>query len=230
MAVVAFSFGAFGDILAVIELGVSLTRILVESTDSSHEYQMLISELKGFTHALDAIRDQFLSPSLVSSTRNALTYSISLCHNILLEMQKRLTGYAGSLQSSIGIWSFSGAYTRIRKAVGWTLFAKEELVEYRRRLSEQLTSINTVLEVSNQYVLNLMLWSYYLMSVHRPFIWFSTNIQEAVKHIRHIHQRQIPKHPHAFSLNKAETITLLDLQGGSLDLPMGFCASHQVRI
>ncbi|THH12861.1 hypothetical protein EW146_g7299 [Bondarzewia mesenterica] len=153
MPIAVFSFGSFGDIVAVIQLARSISNALSESAGSSKEYQMLIAELDSFSGTIETVQDAMSSArGLSTSVENAIRHALGLCHGILKDIESKIIGYKESLNKG----GTGRAVRDLWRKIGWALFKKEELVEMRRRLHGQLEGMNTLLTLSNWNALERM--------------------------------------------------------------------------
>lgn len=56
MSIAAFTFGSFGDILALIDLAVQVYDALSSSAGASEDYQALVSEIHSFSQLLQNVQ------------------------------------------------------------------------------------------------------------------------------------------------------------------------------
>lgn len=160
MPVVAFTIGAFGDIITIVQLGQKVLHALCDSTGSSHDYQALVAELASFLEVVEGAEELIdtpktsgnsrprLSGRLPKRVRGALQREIDESRELLEVMNEKIVGYQQSLQKG-------GSHSRMRdswRKIGWSLFKKDELVGCRQRLSEHTTRINALIGQANAYV------------------------------------------------------------------------------
>lgn len=144
MATVAFAFGSFGDILAVIQLTISIIKTLQNSTDAPREYIELVEEMETFKLTVEAIRTVFdPGNGLPTLTINALIYAISRCHNTLLQLEQDMSKYGKDPSSDQKKWLHFAA--KLNNVLRWRFGGKERMEAYKRRLSEQMIAINTAM-------------------------------------------------------------------------------------
>lgn len=148
MSIVAFTFGSFGDILSIIDLAVKIRKALGDGAGSSKDYQALLFELDSFSDVLttvhNAIYSQDKTQKLPGSVERAIRSALNSARELLGEFYASISSYKGSLQEG-------GSGSMIRDSwwkIGWSLFKKEEVVEMRRRLKDQVERHNALLAVS----------------------------------------------------------------------------------
>lgn len=152
MALVAFTFGSLGDIIAVIDLLNEVRKALSDSTGSSAEYQALLISLDIFHDTLEAVRDTFstASPSLrnhtplLPSLQNAHRQALSVSRALLKDIHARIAKYQASLRKG-----GSGSMMRDSwRKIGWALFQKPELEEMKMKMMAQVETLNILLSLA----------------------------------------------------------------------------------
>jgi len=146
----SFSFGSFGDILAIANLALCISKTLSESTGSSVEYQELITELDAVSNALHGLHEIVSRQPLQLSVQNTIKHALSRCWNLMDSFMARIAGYQSSLRKG-------GSGSRWKdtwRKVGWGMFKKEELVALKTNLSEQKSTIIMMLALSHTTVLD----------------------------------------------------------------------------
>lgn len=165
MALVAFTFGSLGDIIAVIDLLNEVRKALSDSTGSSAEYQGLLISLDIFHDTLEAVQDTFSPASssrrnhtpLLPSLQNAHRQALSVSHALLKDIHARIAKYQASLRKG-----GSGSMMRDSwRKIGWALFQKPELEEMRTTMMAQVETHNILLSLALRSV---ALWSLCLES------------------------------------------------------------------
>lgn len=155
MATVAFAFGSFGDIITVIQLATSIIKTLQNSTDAPREYNELVEEIETFKLTLLAIHST-LDPNddLPTPATNALTYAVSRCHNILLQMEQDMSKYAKDPSKSQKIEPARrlNSRARLKNVLRWIFGGKDGMEAYKRRLSEQMIAINIAMAAAGRCV------------------------------------------------------------------------------
>lgn len=149
MPVFAFTVGSMGDIFTAITLVAQITKVLIESTDSTNEHKFLAAELTTFTDTLKVVDRRLQSPALRVSERNALIHAVSTCNEILSAMKHKMEntgGSSGRSRGSNGMWSI----LPLQRAMRWVLLSKQEMEDYKKKLSSQWACMNTILETSNR--------------------------------------------------------------------------------
>lgn len=155
MALVAFTFGSLGDIIAVIGLN-EVRKALSESTGSSAEHQALLVSLDIFHDTLQAVRDTF-SPveslsrqhtPLLPSLQNAHRQALNASHALIKDIHARIAKYQTSLRKG-----GSGSMMRDSwRKIGWALFQKPELEEMQTKMMAQVETHNIILSLALRYV------------------------------------------------------------------------------
>jgi hypothetical protein len=151
MASVAFAFGSFGDIVALINLCCDLTKTL-RNKGTSTEYQELILELKTLTDVLESVKQVITtqaSTPIQRSSMNTIEFAVQKCHSLITDFKKRTQGYNNSLvqgEPGSNLWDFWWN-------IDWAIFKKGAIAELKSQLSQQKTAIMLVLSLTNWYVL-----------------------------------------------------------------------------
>lgn len=154
MALVAFTFGSLGDIIAIVDLLNQVRKALSDSTGSSAEYQALLISLDIFYDTLLAVQDIFAPtpPSqrhaLLPSLQNAHRQALSVSHALLKDVRARIMKYQASLRKG-----GSGSMMRDSwRKIGWALFQKPELEEIRMKMMAQVETHNILLSLTLRWV------------------------------------------------------------------------------
>lgn len=157
MSVIGFTFGSFGDVLSILKIAYDVRALLSESKGASEEYQQLLAELDLDTslRTLHLVQGVFLAKdaaSLPPDVQMAIEQSISNSRVIIFDLYAKIARFRDSLQKG-----GSGSMMRDSwRKIGWGLFKQDELVESRRRLSEQTNIIRSLLGLSNSYICPLV--------------------------------------------------------------------------
>lgn len=144
-SVAAFSFGAFGDFVTLIELGVKVIKHLSASSGPSEDYQALILDidslvriLKIATTATTSIRHSQLPESLVQTGCNALQSA----QDNLKRLEAKIETYRQRLRRG-------GSYRKMVESwakIGWGLLVKDEdVITLRWQLSYNVRTIQVVM-------------------------------------------------------------------------------------
>ncbi|EIM87044.1 uncharacterized protein STEHIDRAFT_156039 [Stereum hirsutum FP-91666 SS1] len=220
MPIFAFTAGSLDDIITVITLATQIAKVLAESTDSTNEHRFLAAELTTFTDTLRIVRRELESPTLSNSARRALMQSVLSCKEILSEME----------QKTMSVRGFSGQEPSVR----WVLFNKEEVEEYKRRLSSQWACMNTILEASNRCCAIRQTTSSIentaigiaqsTSSMHATILDIAQSIAVFQNlFLRHIHNVADP-------VDLQSSLFFVDLLGEKNVVPMNFCESEELCI
>lgn len=155
MSVIGFTFGSFGDVLSILKIAYDVRALLSESKGASEEYQQLLAELDASLRTLHLVQGVFLAKdaaSLPPDVQMAIQQSVSNSRTLILDLYVKIARFRSSLQKG-----GSGSMMRDSwRKIGWGLFKQDELIESRRRLSEQTNIIRSLLGLSNSYVCPLV--------------------------------------------------------------------------
>lgn len=146
----AFSFGAFGDFVAILTLAQNVKKFLADSLGASEEYQTLLAEvdslaciLQTATTATSPKRLSQLSPPLIQMGRDAL----KALQNILKSLEMRIITYqsnlrrGGSQQMMMASW----------RKIGWGLLAKDDdVTKLRLQLSYHMKIVQVVMSFAQR--------------------------------------------------------------------------------
>lgn len=140
MPVFSLTFGAFGDIVAAIQLTLQLVKILNDSSGASYEYQYLIAELRSLATAFHSVQQTLSSTPLDNSNQhaiNAIHSEVARCRSTMEDLWEKIEGYRRSLGdgNSKSSWQISW------RKIGWGLFRKEDLVNARAKLAQSKDTI-----------------------------------------------------------------------------------------
>jgi Fungal N-terminal domain of STAND proteins len=146
MASMAFTFGSFGDIVALIQLCYNLATTLRDKS-SPAEYRELIFELESIREVLQSVQratTSQTSSSIPRSCINALEIHIQKCHQLINQFIARTQPKKSMMRGEPGtnFWDFWWT-------VDWNLFRKGAVVELKTGLMEQKSAINVILSLSN---------------------------------------------------------------------------------
>ncbi|CAL1717003.1 unnamed protein product [Somion occarium] len=145
----AFSFGSFGDILALIELAAKVAHILTSTSGASESYQALILDVTRLQHFLQQLnsfsrhrnvtilKSQLLSPEDVAS-------AIKECTRSLERILQRVTYYRSFVESRCGS-SVHNSWRRTWMTSGWMLLKSREIAEFRAELLQHNTLLARIL-------------------------------------------------------------------------------------
>jgi hypothetical protein len=146
MASVAFTFGSFGDIVALIQLCYDLATTLRDKS-SPAEYRDLIFELESLREVLQSVKQATTSQqfsSIPRSCTNALEIHIRKCQKLINQFIARTEPKKNMVKGEPGtnFWDFWWN-------IEWGLLRKGAVVELRTGLMEQKAAINVILSLSN---------------------------------------------------------------------------------
>lgn len=235
MSVIGFTFGSFGDVLSILKMAYDVRALLSESKGASDEYQQLLAELDTSLRTLHLVQGVFLAKdaaSLPSDVQTAIQQSVSNSRTLISELYAKIARFRDSLQKG-----GSGSMMRDSwRKIGWGLFKHDELVETRRRLSEQTSIIRSLLGLSNSYVCRLI----GLYRSHR-LAYFSITITRVDHQVRASHAAileisrcvqgipQVLGYSWEGGLNPdSRPISLVDVLGQSIRLPLELCSTWEV--
>ncbi|KDQ59013.1 hypothetical protein JAAARDRAFT_650341 [Jaapia argillacea MUCL 33604] len=87
------TFSSFGDIVAAVQLAVTIAKALDDATGSSSEYQALRSELKSLSQALKLVDRLSQRITFDEDTLTSISTEVSACHSEMDKFWKRTQGY-----------------------------------------------------------------------------------------------------------------------------------------
>lgn len=151
MSIAAFTFGSFGDILALIDLAIQVHNALSSSAGASEDYRALVSELHSFSQLLQNVqtihtltRHSSDGGPPPASLQNAIHFALERSKTLLNAICAKIAGYQKSLRRGGSGNMMKDSWRKI----GWTLFKKDEILEMRRRLGDCTQSLTAHLSVS----------------------------------------------------------------------------------
>ncbi|TDL13215.1 hypothetical protein BD410DRAFT_847193 [Rickenella mellea] len=140
----AFTFGSFGDILALTSLVITCARSLSDSTGSASDFQDFIDELQLLKEDLDAAKallDAAMNNAGTSPSVSAVaTYSpraIEQCHSAMKAFHKCVEKYGERLNGK-------GPRSWFYK-ISWAMWKKDQITDFRGKLGGHRQSIMTLL-------------------------------------------------------------------------------------
>lgn len=149
---VGFTFGSFGDIITIIGVVKQAHKALSESAGSSEDYQNLLADLDSFSQLLQTVQSVCSSvgpDGLPRSLENGIGEALGRSKVVLNEIYANIAGYQESLKKGgSGSW-IEDSWRKI----WWCLSKKEDIKEMRQRLSDCAQILDTLLSVSQSYVL-----------------------------------------------------------------------------
>lgn len=153
MPIAAFTFGSFGDILALIELAIQAYNALDETTGASKDYLSLVEVVHEFSQLLQNLQNihRYLCeapyrppPSVHEPIHSALERSKVVLDTICA----RIAGYQTYLREGGSGNRLMDIWTKIR----WGVFKQKEIKVMRKQLEECRQSITAYLSISHTYV------------------------------------------------------------------------------
>ena len=149
MPPIAFSFGSFGDIVALIQLASSIQQLFADS-DIPDECQNLVEYLTVFNHTLAAVQERLRTSSLAIATDNAIRHSIAICRQLIqdFEDETRLWQRSRRLTRSAGWFALDSFCQRL----SWITRIRPEAEKLRERLQSQAQIINLLLALSTYVI------------------------------------------------------------------------------
>lgn len=146
-SIAAFSFGAFGDFVALLDLALKVRKSLNTSSGGSQEYLTLLVEvdslvrfLRMATTASSSIPPAQLSPALIRTGCDALKSS----QYVLESLEKKIITYQGKLRRGGSERMMMESWRKI----GWSLLVNDEEV---KKLQWQLSYHVRTLQVVMAY-------------------------------------------------------------------------------
>ncbi|TDL17421.1 hypothetical protein BD410DRAFT_794384, partial [Rickenella mellea] len=143
----SFTFGSFGDILALTSLTIACARSLSDSTGSASDLQDFIDELQSLKDILDKVSPHLSTPTSnasPSSSKSAATYSpkeleqchsaMEVFHNNVKKYEKRLSG------KGLSSWFYK---------MLWAIWKKDQITDFRVKLARHRQAI-TMLQLALQ--------------------------------------------------------------------------------
>ncbi|EIM84347.1 uncharacterized protein STEHIDRAFT_170063 [Stereum hirsutum FP-91666 SS1] len=240
MALVAFTFGSLGDIIAVIDLLNEVRKALSDSTGSSAEYQALLISLDIFHDTLEAVRDTFstASPSLrnhtplLPSLQNAHRQALSVSRALLKDIHARIAKYQASLRKG-----GSGSMMRDSwRKIGWALFQKPELEEMKMKMMAQVETLNILLSLALRHDVRQQHAA--VLEMDRSVQQLPILIQETIAEQRTVLfeiKHCVNELPNTLGCtweggmaHSQRPVVLRDALGQTLNLPLEFCESYDL--
>ena len=136
----AFTFGSFGDILALTGLVVTVVQALRDSTGSASEYKDLIAELDALSSTLGLVQSRFTSQHRPrKDVVNAIDLQVSCCHSVIKKFLESVKGYEKALGSA-------GFHSSLRK-IGWKIFKSDDVTALRAKITSHREAIAILLSL-----------------------------------------------------------------------------------
>ena len=152
----AFTFGSFGDILALIDLTTRVIELLTSTSGASDSYQALILDVTRLQHFLQQLNSfsrqrnvTILKSHLLSS--DDITAAICECSRSLERIIQRVTYYQSYVQSRCGT-SGRQSWHRTWLTSGWMLLKMREIDQFRTELLQHNTLLARILSAMSWYV------------------------------------------------------------------------------
>ncbi|KZV84390.1 hypothetical protein EXIGLDRAFT_290589 [Exidia glandulosa HHB12029] len=151
MPIAAFTFGSFGDITAILQLAWAIRQSLSETGGAVAQVQMLITDIDTFTRALQQIKSALETrASVPGDLMNGIALALEQCFKLLLRVKQRIDAYNSRITGAVGV----GVLRHYWAAVAWEILGgKNEVDALRKRLSEQVEVIQTLLAAAHRCVL-----------------------------------------------------------------------------
>ncbi|KDQ59008.1 hypothetical protein JAAARDRAFT_205996 [Jaapia argillacea MUCL 33604] len=131
------TFSSFGDIVAAVQLAVTIAKALDDATGSSSEYQALRSELKSLSQALKLVDRLGQRISFDEDALASISTEVTACHSEMDKFWKRAQGY-----EQLGHGSQGSAWRKVK----W-VFKKGAVDGLRAKLSVHRQNIMVFLLV-----------------------------------------------------------------------------------
>ena len=141
MAVVAFTVGSLGDILAVSEILIKIGTKLYDCTHTSEACRLLVSDLQ-ILHRILHLCSKAIEPYQNTEHATYMKYLISQMEVDGRAFLAKVTKHHQSLASCRGIKEFVGR-------VAWAVAEDEEVERFRKRISRSQASLTTLLAALN---------------------------------------------------------------------------------
>lgn len=150
MPVVAFSFGSFGDIAAILQLAYTIRRALSETAGASAEIADLIEHIDSFTRALHQIKAALAAlDGVQSGLANGVAHALDICFRALHRVQTIIDAFHSKMSTAVG----AAVWRRYWAICAWEILGgSREVDTLKRRMSEQLQIVQTLLAVSQRCV------------------------------------------------------------------------------
>ncbi|CAL1699188.1 unnamed protein product [Somion occarium] len=140
-AVVHFTFGSFGDIIALIQLAIALKDCLADGATMRKDLEDFVHFLELYISALQCIKSVLESRSaqqLQPSSRNAIKYALAVSVNLVQDFQSQIDGF------KLPQWWASVLLRTFR----WAFCTKKALSELQEKLLAQSNMITLLLSLS----------------------------------------------------------------------------------
>lgn len=145
MVAATFTFGSFGDIIALLQLLRELRHNLCDAAAASEDIKSLIADIDAFSNALESARSTIERAQHVpQSVRNSVAQSMHTCFRVLQQIQGRIQKHRLEVVQAHGQRVWSGFWA----ACAWTVLGgKADIEALKRRLAEQVLTLQTLLSV-----------------------------------------------------------------------------------
>jgi hypothetical protein len=151
MPLVAFSFGAFGDIATICDLLMRVVQALAESAGASPTYQALIAELDCFRDCL--LNLQYSLGHLCSHGQASgplfrhlcITKYVEECHSTIEAIQARIVG----IQKKFKRGCPRNRWMESWRKIGWGLFTEAEISGFRENIQRHMATFQAVMTIIN---------------------------------------------------------------------------------
>lgn len=150
-SIAAFSFGALGDFVALLDLSKKVRKSLNASSGGSQDYLMFLFEVDSLvrvlhmaTPATTSARLSQLSPALIREGLSAL----KSLQNILTDLETKITTYQEKLRKGGSRRMMMESWRKI----GWGLLVQDdEVVKLRRQLVSNVRTMGIVASSAQWY-------------------------------------------------------------------------------
>ncbi|TFY77693.1 hypothetical protein EWM64_g6317, partial [Hericium alpestre] len=146
---VSFSFGSFGDIISLIQIGHDIIKVLRNVKDASAGYQEFHDELQSTVNAVLGV-EHLLSTeadTIAPSVKNGLDFAVKSSLKLMERMKIKISTFLPKTKGDTSRSSAMLFYTW--KRIDWELFHKGEWLDLRRRLKDQIGVMNVLLSLSS---------------------------------------------------------------------------------
>lgn len=234
-SIAAFSFGALGDFVALLDLARKVRKTLNDSSGGSHDYIMILVEVDSLvrvlqmaTAATTSAQLSQLSPALVQTCCNAL----KLSHDVLNILWIKVMNYQDRLRRGGSERMMMESWRKI----GWSLLNKDnEVNKLRWQLSYHARTIQVVISFAQWYAVELFCYTPQ-PSPPADYLWLSVTTYEMGQQTRRTLVDCLTRHlPISIGYTweggaTADTapIRLRDMYDHIVDVPLDLCATPEV--
>ena len=140
----AFTFGAFRDIVSVVELVVRALKSLSASSGSSYECQCLVQELLALKRILQILAAATLANIEIVAVGGVIA-KVEFCHALVERVWEQVRKSNRALGAESGRTARRGVVACIAsgvRAIEWELFKKKDVEAARKKLSRHVCRLN----------------------------------------------------------------------------------------